>query len=222
MLEVTYLPSFDQHSSAEALSATLNAVTRQQLLYTPWKEFSERPIVSFAMAHGEGAIFLKYFIEEKTLRSTYLNPNDPVYKDSCVEFFISFEGEELYYNFEWNCAGSCLAGFGKGKDRALLPAADILKIKHYSQIRSSSSGPLAGITGTADSIQWEITLIIPADVFIHHRLRTFSNMKGRGNFFKCGDELPQPHYLAWTQIVSPAPEFHLQEYFADIVFYPES
>ena len=218
MLEVSYLPAFDQRSSAEALSGPLNTLSRQLLRHTPWKEFPEKPAVSFAMAHGDGAIYLKYFVEEETLRSTYLNPNDPVYKDSCVEFFISFEGDEHYYNFEWNCGGTCLAGFGKGKERALLPAADILKIKHHSQIRTSSAVLNAGIAGTKHPVHWELTLIIPAEVFIHHHFSTFSNIKARGNFFKCGDELPQPHYLAWNNILSAAPEFHLQEFFAEIYF----
>jgi hypothetical protein len=219
MLEVSYLPAFDQRSSAEALSGQLNGLSRQVLRYTPWKEFPEKPAVSFAMAHGDDAVFLKYFVEEQTLRSTYLNPNDPVYRDSCVEFFIGFEGDVDYYNFEWNCAGTCLAGFGKGKERVLLPAADILKIKYQSVIRNSDVGPG---TGLANPIRWELTLIIPAEVFIHHHFTTFSGINGRGNFFKCGDELPKPHYLAWNNILSPCPEFHLQEFFADIIFCTEA
>jgi hypothetical protein len=222
MLEVSYLSSFNQRSSAEALSGPLNSLSRQQLRYTPWKEFPEKPAVSFAIAYGDEAIFLKYFVEEKALRSTCLNPNDPVYEDSCVEFFIAFEGEESYYNLEWNCAGTCLAGYGEGKDRRLLPPADILKIKHYSQIRSSNEGSGAGRAEQANGIQWELTLVIPAAVFIHHSFSGFSGMSCRGNFFKCGDELPQPHYLAWNNITSPAPEFHLKAYFADLKFCQEA
>jgi len=205
-LHIPYLPAYHQQSSAEELALALDELSPQVLAYSPWQELQHRPEVSFVIAYGEGAIFLKYFVKEKTLRSTYVQPNDPVYNDSCVEFFIGFNGEENYYNLEFNCAGTCLAGFGSGKERQLLPAKDILKIKHRSVIRNLSA------------VQWELTLVIPAEVFIHHRFSTFRNLKARGNFFKCGDGLPEPHYLTWNDILSPYPEFHLKEFFGEFVF----
>jgi len=223
VLEIPYLTDFNQHSSAEELAVYLNDLPSHWLLYTPWQQLMHRPAVSFVIAHGEGAIFLKYFVEEETLRSTYLQPNDPVYNDSCVEFFIAFAGEENYYNFEFNCAGTCLAGFGSGRERLLLPVKDILKIRHHSRVLNlkvrpehQQSQPLP--VSKQHPVQWELTVVIPADVFIYHDLSTFRNISSRGNFFKCGDALPEPHYLTWNNIVSPCPDFHQKEFFAAMDF----
>jgi hypothetical protein len=208
-INIPYLRAYDQHSAIEDLALLLNREPRQSLGHTPWQDPYPRPQVSFAIAHGNDAVFLKYFVEEETLRSIYVHPNDPVYNDSCVEFFIGFEGEANYYNFEFNCAGTCLAGFGEAKERLLLPADKILKIKHHSLIRK--------ITGE-NLVHWELTLLIPEAVFIHHQPGTLAHKKAKGNFFKCGDDLPKPHYLTWTPIQAPDPNFHLSVFFGDLIF----
>jgi hypothetical protein len=208
-LEIPCLTAYDQNSPVEELALHLNHMDRQSIGHMPWQDLQLKPAASFVITHGNDAVFLKYFIEEGTLRSTYVRPNDPVYNDSCVEFFIGFEGEEDYYNFEFNCAGTCLAGYGTGKERALLPANEILKIRHHSLIRTLTGKSL---------LHWELTLIIPLEVFIHHRLITLAQVKGRGNFFKCGDEMPEPHHLTWAPIRSPYPDFHLSRFFGDLHF----
>jgi hypothetical protein len=55
-----------------------------------------------------------------------------VHEDSCVEFFISFEEDSSYYNLEINCIGTCLFGYGKGKDeREMVDPVVIRKIKRH-------------------------------------------------------------------------------------------
>jgi len=210
-LEIPHLKTYNRHSAIEELALRLNLEPWHAITHTPWQKLYPKPEVSFAIAHGNDAVFLKYSVEEETLRSTYVQPNDPVYNDSCVEFFIGFEGEAAYYNFEFNCAGTCLAGFGEGKERQLLPADEILKIRHHSLVSKMTGENL---------IHWELTLIIPLEVFIHHRLTALENRNGKGNLFKCGDGLPEPHYLSWTAIEAPEPNFHLSAFFGNLFFAP--
>ncbi|SEA75646.1 carbohydrate-binding family 9-like protein [Pedobacter hartonius] len=211
MLEIPYLQPYSRHSAIEELALRLKVEPWNAITHTPWQKPYPKPEASFAIAHGNDAVFLKYSVEEETLRSTYVHPNDPVYNDSCVEFFIGFEGEPGYYNFEFNCAGTCLAGFGEGRERLLLPAEKILKIRQHSLVSKMTGENL---------IHWELTLIIPLEVFIHHQLKELSKMNGKGNFFKCGDGLPKPHYLSWTAIAAPEPNFHLSEFFGNLSFMP--
>src|SRR5690606_972047 len=129
--------------------------------------------------------------------------------DSCVEFFIAFDDDSSYYNLEFNCTGTCLAGYGtgRGEKRKLLPASVIRNIRQQSLVK----------TGNPD-ISWELTLLIPLSVFCHHRFVSLKNQDCRVNFYKCGDDLPQPHYLCWSPIQAPAPDFHRPEFFAPARF----
>jgi hypothetical protein len=66
---------------------------------------------------------------------------------------------------------------------------------------------------------WGINFSIPAS-FISLYIPSFSLKKGsimRGNFYKCGDETKQPHYLAWNPVVSEEPDFHLSKSFGNLI-----
>jgi hypothetical protein len=38
------------------------------------------------------------------------------------------------------------------------------------------------------------------------------------NFYKCGDELPTPHFLSWNPIEWKEPSFHRPEQFGKLIF----
>jgi len=67
-------------------------------------------------------------------------------------------------------------------------------------------------------ISWQLTLVIPAEVFSEHQLTDFTGEQVKVNFFECGDELPDPHYLSWSNINYPEPNFHFPEFFGEIKF----
>lgn len=194
------------------LSLKANGIERHKIDMVPWPVYDYKPDASFAIAHGDNCILLKYYVSEKSVRAIYCKPNDPVYKDTCVEFFISFGNEKEYYNFEFNCIGTCLIGFGINRaERKLLPAAIIRKIESQSVFTSFD----ASVPG---NISWELTLMIPIETFCYHSLVTLKNQDCKVNFYKCGDDLPEPHFLAWNDIKTINPDFHLSEYFGEMKF----
>jgi hypothetical protein len=65
---------------------------------------------------------------------------------------------------------------------------------------------------------WELTMIIPFSIFTHDSLTNLINTKCRANFYKCGDLLPDPHFIAWSDIKSEKPNFHLPDYFGLLQF----
>jgi hypothetical protein len=199
------------HASMTEISQQLDESPFHPIDIAPWPKFAYRPGVKFSIAHGTDAVFLKYSVNEKFVRAIYDQPNDPVYKESCVEFFISFKQEEEYYNFEFNAAGTCLAGFGRHRnDRRMLPHAAIRSIRHQSLLK-----PVA--TDDAN-VCWELTLAMPLSAFHYHKLITVSQITCRVNFYKCGDELPEPHYVVWNNIEAPQPDFHLRDFFGSAEF----
>jgi hypothetical protein len=68
------------------------------------------------------------------------------------------------------------------------------------------------------AINWTLTLAIPVQVFSFHHFNSFQGKKCKVNFYKCGDDLSQPHYLAWNNIESPKPNFHLPDFFGRAEF----
>jgi len=190
-------------------SRLLDMLRPSPLAYAPWAGAAEQPEVSFVLAHGQGAVHLKYYIREKAIQAEYLNFNDPVFKDSCVEFFVAFDGDSNYYNLEFNCVGTCRGMYGPSKtERDFLPPALLKQIHHHTRFKSRQPG----------KIEWEMTLSIPYAVFQYHPTLSEHAFSARGNFYKCGDALPEPHYLCWNKISAAEPNFHLPEFFAEIQF----
>lgn len=212
MLEVPHLNFITKSSTLQEVSSVMDTLERNSIQIAPWPDFSYIPEASFTIAYDDDCIFIKYYIQENLVKATYYKTHDPVSQDSCVEFFISFNNEAKYYNLEFNCIGTCLAGFGTGRTgRELIPEYYIGKIKRQSVIVSSTESGL-------DNVFWELTLIIPSEVFIHHSIPTLKDMHCKANFYKCGDELPNPHFLAWQKVESETPNFHLPQFFGSMHF----
>ena len=48
---------------------------------------------------------------DQYVRCTHRTYGDPVYRDSCVEFFIQPKPGRGYFNFEFNCGGAFLCNY---------------------------------------------------------------------------------------------------------------
>ena len=209
-LSVPYLGLEDTTAIAD-ISRKLDHVRQEIIDHAPWNAFPYKPQASFAMAYGDSSVYLKFFVEEKHVRAVYSEPNQPVYKDSCVEFFVSFGDEPEYYNFEFNCAGTCLLSFGEQRNNRNMTTADLIKsIAFQSSIKPT--------TKKDANIGWELTLVIPFAAFQYHKFSSMKGKKCRANFYKCGDDLPEPHFLAWNMINTEEPDFHRPEFFGTLEF----
>lgn len=205
---VPYLPAAEA-AQISSLSGRMDSLSRTGIRFAPWPGKAELPHVSFAIAYDTRHIYLKYYISEASIKAEYLNYNDPVFKDSCVEFFIAFDGDENYYNLEFNCIGNCRAQYGPEKEgRAFLPHQLLRTIKHETRMNGAAN----------KAIEWELCLSIPVTIFQNHGTLSLESCRALGNFYKCGDELPEPHYLSWSNISAENPEFHLPNFFQEIRF----
>ncbi|TWR28066.1 hypothetical protein FPZ42_02295 [Mucilaginibacter achroorhodeus] len=209
---ILYLEVNEQPHRIEDVSALMDLVERMQISFAPWHGEMAMPKVDFCITYNENHIFLKFFVTEAAIKAEYVNFNDPVYEDSCVEFFIAFNGDSSYYNLEFNCMGTGRVQYGSGKyNRAFIPAGLIKTIQHQTTLKNTSRG----------DIYWELTLVVPKTVFMFHPQLNLENNRAKVNFFKCGDGLPQPHYLCWNNIVHHEPEFHLTDFFKQVTFSPQ-
>jgi hypothetical protein len=211
-LPIPFLSEINKDSDATMIRLQLEKVKEHSIDVESWPGYSNKPDVIFRIAYSSNCLFLQYKVTESETRVTFQQSNEPVYKDSCVEFFIAFGEEKAYYNFEFNLLGTCLASFGEGReDRKFQSAATIEKIRYYTFLTASND---AGVR----LINWELILAIPNDVFSFHSFKTLRGRTGSANFYKCGDDLQSPHYLSWMPISSEKPDFHLRKFFGAVQF----
>lgn len=172
-------------------------------------QFPDKSQVKFQVAHNNQGVFLHFAVEEEFIKAQYVRPNESVWEDSCVEFFISFDKGVNYYNLEFNVAGTGLIGYGPKikADRARLRPEVITSVMTATSIVSQQNNK-----------RWSMLMYIPTAVFVHSHLPHLSGLSAQANFYKCGDGLPNPHFLSWNAIDWPKPNFHLPEFFGDIVF----
>jgi hypothetical protein len=209
-IKVRFLPLQPGKEGIRKVSDIMDSLNKHPMRFAPWKEYGYVPDVCFSVAHSDDHLLLKYFVKEKEIRAHANHLQGSVWEDSCVEFFVSFDGDNGgYYNFEFNCLGTFLAAFGPSKTERNFLEKAVMKniVTHVSIIRNED-----------DDIQWELTAAIPASSFVHSSIDKLQGVSCNANFYKCGDMLSDPHFVAWSNIESATPNFHLPEYFGMLEF----
>lgn len=171
-----------------------------------WQEYPYQPKVSFRIAYSSDCLLLYFEVEESHVQAKYRNINDPVYKDSCVECFISFDSQH-YYNLEFNCVGTTYIAYGQQDKRRCLSTEKVSLVQCRNKIFNGEK-----------AIRWNLLVKIPLAIFEEVDPKKLYGKIAKANFYKCGDDLPVPHFLSWNKIVSDAPNFHLPAYFGAVLF----
>ena len=180
-----------------------------------WVNNGYRPEVEVRLCYSKRFIYVHFRVSERRIRARCTRFQDPVYKDSCVEFFVDpFPEKKLgYINIETNALGAMLIAIGQGQEkRTPLKKADL---KHL-EMAASVKNPVNGFHGAGF---WTLSYKLPLSLFAKYygeRLRP--GRQAMGNFYKCGDETEFPHYGTWSRVDSPRPDFHRPEYFGKIIF----
>ncbi len=178
-----------------------------------WDEYPYLPDVKFRIAHTGSAIVLHWIVDEQLVKAEIEENNGAVWTDSCVEFFLSPDNNNSYYNLEMNCIGTTLLGFRKNGEKPIHAEDAIID----NIFRTSSLGKQIFEEQPCDEA-WEMVATIPAKSFFTHQISDFSGLKMRANFYKCGDDLSVPHFVSWAEIDTPEPSFHQPGFFGTLDF----
>jgi hypothetical protein len=196
-------------------AAPWNDVPSLRVGHYLWLVNDHRPAVEVQLCRSRGFLHVRFVVEEKRVRVRHMNFQDPVYKDSCVEFFVDAfpETRQGYINFETNAAGVLLAAFGPERTlRKPLSLEDLAGFEAHPSI----TGPADGEHG-ADA--WTLEYRVPLALFRKVYGQDIKpGLRAAANFYKCGDETEVPHYGAWSPVGTPSPDFHRPEFFGEIVF----
>lgn len=176
------------------------------------KQFPYSPRAMCRMSHDENVLKIEFNVNEKYTKACQSQDNSEVWFDSCVELFLSFD-EKGYYNFEFNCIGVALVGFRKTKPDVVHASKDVLAlIKRNSNLGSENFEEITGDNN------WTLNVEIPKEAFWGHKFKTLDKLKANGNVYKCGDGVKEPHFLSWNPIDTEKPNFHVPQFFGNIIF----
>ncbi len=178
-----------------------------------WPDYPYCPEVKFRIAHTQTAILLHYQVTEASVRAAAAEDDGRVWEDACVEFFLSPDSNDVYYNFECSCIGKLLLHGGLvGTER---PGASIEVLQSVKRWTTLGTEPFEERVGECT---WEAALIIPVSALFQHEISNLSGKVMQANFYKCGDLLQTPHFLSWNPIDLPQPCFHCPPFFGTLEF----
>ncbi|MDD5185545.1 MAG: carbohydrate-binding family 9-like protein [Paludibacter sp.] len=175
-------------------------------------KFPYKPQCKFKIARSTKSLFIYFNVTEYNIRAKYKIDHQPVWEDSCVEFFCQLPGQKYYYNFEFNCIGTCLATRRLSRNEDIVPfkSDEMNRIKRFT---SFDSKPFEEKSG---NFEWKLMVEIPFELIKFEP--DFHSKNLNANFYKCGDATSVPHYLSWSHIITENPDFHKPEYFGKLVF----
>lgn len=182
---------------------------REFLTHANWPDYPYKPITAFNIARTGKNLYIRYCVQGNSLKASYETDDSSVHKDSCVEFFMQKEGDAHYMNFEFNCIGTCDAARRTSREsKTSLSQEEYKSIVRLPSVKGKAFEEIEGIHS------WSLIVVIPL------RLMGLDpdNLpeKIRGNFYKCADETANPHFVSWSPIDLPEPNFHCPEFFGEI------
>lgn len=209
-IKVPFIKGLEKMSPAEFNSAMALKASSDAIDSVNWPDkFPACPLTSFRIARSEAFLAVSFCVEGPDLLATQMGDNGRSWEDSCCEVFISPDGKE-YFNFETTCIGSVLVEHGTGRgDREKLPRQDVAKV-----IRRSSL-PHEPFEIKGGNYVWKLDIMIP---FALLGLDGSNLPESVGaNLYKCGDNTATPHYVSWSPIEIPNPDFHRPEFFGKLI-----
>jgi hypothetical protein len=176
------------------------------------------PLVEAKIAYDNLAIYVIFRVKDKYVKAVATQHQDPVYKDSCVEFFFSpkEDSQEGYFNLEMNCGGTMLFHHQTAPrtDQVHIAEADI------EQVEVAHSLPKIVDPEIEEETTWYVEYRIPFSVL--GKYRDFPTPESgsiwRANLYKCADDTSHPHWLTWAPIDLPSPNFHQPDFFGFLEF----
>lgn len=181
----------------------------------PWDNSGYRPKTEAKILYTEKGLHVYMVSYENEIVASYTKMNDPVYKDSCMEFFFrpNPENDERYLNFEFNALGTLNLGLGKDRFKRLpIPESTLEYFRIKASVREDEVESFSGPS-------WSLQFFIPY-AFIEEyfgRIKIGSGTKLTGNFYKCGELEGHAHFGCWSEVKSEIPDFHRPECFGNLI-----
>ena len=176
------------------------------------------PQVQAKLTYDDQALYAIFQVADRYVRATAENYQDPVYLDSCVEFFFT-PSEDLnhgYFNFELNCGGTALFHhqLGRAMEDQPVSRAD------FEQVEIAHTLPKVVFPEVEEALTWVVEYRLPLAILGAYAPidNPEPGVRWRANLYKCADGCSHPHWLTWSPVNTPSPDFHRPEFFGLLIF----
>jgi len=190
----------------EALSAPYSALEEAHLNEFPWDDNGCRPDTRARMGWNSDGLHVLMYANEPEIRAVETRTGGNVFLDSCMELFLMpKEGSNLYFNCEVSPLPTVHLGIGTGR--------------HGRTVYSELPEGMNVISSEHKGGWWAVSYTLPAS-FLKEVFGAVlaSGQTMRGNFYKCADRTPTPHYGMFKGYFDvPAPDYHHPERFCEFV-----
>lgn len=176
------------------------------------------PKTQAKLLYDEKNIYVFFRVDDQYIEAVAQKLHDPVWRDSCVEFFFT-PGENLsdgYFNVEINCGGTMLMCHqtARGENTVKISEQNSKKIKIYASMPKEVEPEIQ------EPITWTLQYSLPLEILREYAnvTRPDTGVKWRANFYKCANNSSHPHWLTWSVVDKPKPDFHQPKHFGMILF----
>jgi len=185
------------------------------------KGSSHRPQTTFRVVYSDDQLWIQFAVEDRYVRSVSRQYQDPVWQDSCVEFFVKPREDRGYFNFEFSAGGQLVLLYITNPERTRDGFKEFVRVPWAlaQEISIKTTMPPVIDPEIQDPVSWTLGAQIPLSLIEHYAgtLRPLAGQEWRVNFYKCGDYTSHPHWGAWAPI-SGAASFHQPQYFGRMKF----
>ena len=175
-----------------------------------------RPVVKAKMMYDQENLYLIYKVDDRHVRVQNDKFNSSVSSDACVEFFFSPDRDWplRYFNVEINAGGTALMAFHTDGKRTNMLEED------FKNVQIAHTLPRKLDQEISEPVTWFLEFKLPLTL-----LKKYTNItqpekgvKWKANFYKTSSKSTNPHYLTWSIVHNPKPQFHLPQYFGTLIF----
>lgn len=179
------------------------------------------PKVQAKLLYDDSKLYVIFRVEDKYVRALATKYQDTTCRDSCVEFFFTPTATDDpttgYFNFELNCIGTVLCYHQKSDAENEIHIKD----EHLDQMEIASSLPKKVIDPEiTDPVTWTLEYTVPYTLLenYHTVVKPAAGVQWRGNLYKCADRTSGQHWLTWSLVDLPRPDFHRPKFFGTLEF----
>jgi hypothetical protein len=176
------------------------------------------PSVQAKVMYDNENIYLIFNVSDRYVRCMVTDINGPVYEEPAVEFFFSPDPDfpDRYFNLEINCGGTPLMHYNDFSKKQKNPLA----IEDIQKVEIAHSLPQVVDPEITYPVTWTIEYKIPLNMLEKYSkiIHPKPGIEWRANFYKIAEKGSNVHFLTWSVVDNPIPNFHLPRFFGVLHF----
>lgn len=177
------------------------------------------PHTEARVLHDDANLYGLFRVQDHSILARQTQYNSWTCFDSCVEFFFRPKTDGGYFNLETSATGAHLLYHVRDWTPVGDYYADFTAVPEEDGRLFETRSSLAELVPQErpGDLTWFAQFKIPLAVAETYcgSIGSLSGQRWTGNFYKCGDQLNPPHWLAWSPVTSL--NFHLPHCFGEFL-----